>query len=255
LKVTAVTANAGATRAWSKSFYVWLSIAFVATAFLGFAPTYWAPLSAGKFAADPIVHIHGLVFFSWTLFFFAQTTFVGSGQTARHREIGIVGVSLATLMTVLGILVALNSLRGAEAHGFGPQGEAFMVLPLFDIVPFAIFVALAVANTRNPEVHKRLMVLSMVAVLDAATARPFLAYVFTNVPPGPPPVWIAYPADAVVDMLLAAAMIYDWRSRGRPHPVYLWGGAAILATQLIKVPLSGTPAWHAFARAFLGLLG
>ena len=45
-------------------------------------------------------------------------------------------------------------------------------------------------------------------------------------------------------------MIYDWRTRGRPHPAYLWGGGLTLAVQLLRVPLSTSGPWLALA-AFL----
>ena len=41
-------------------FYVYMALACVAVAFLGFAPTYWVPMAKGTFRANPIVHIHGL---------------------------------------------------------------------------------------------------------------------------------------------------------------------------------------------------
>jgi hypothetical protein len=40
-------------------------------------------------------------------------------------------------------------------------------------------------------------------------------------------------------------------SRGRPHPAYLYGGAALLAVKLLNWPISMTPAWHSIARGIL----
>src|SRR5690348_14736787 len=129
--MTAIAAGGTRAQAWTKSFYVWMAAACVATAFLGFVPTYWQPLAAGTFAANPIVHIHGLLFFSWTLFVLLQTSLMASGQTQRHRDVGIVGVSLATAMCIVGVLVALNAVQNAVAAGAAAQGESFAILPLF----------------------------------------------------------------------------------------------------------------------------
>jgi hypothetical protein len=161
-------------------FYSWMAAAFLLAAFLGFAPSYWAPLAAGAFHANPVVHVHGMVFFAWTLFFLLQALLVSGGNLARHRALGLVGASLATAMSILGPLAALNSLRVGESLGVGARAEAFTINPLSGIVAFAILVTLALANTRRPELHKRLMVLSMIAILDAPLARPFLAFVFTS---------------------------------------------------------------------------
>jgi hypothetical protein len=252
--MTLAVERAGA-RAWSSSFYVWIAIGFALTVFLSFAPTYWAPVAAGQFHGNPIVHIHGMVFFAWTLFVVLQASLVANGQTALHRSIGLIGISLATAMVILGTLVTLNSLTTAEAVGVGARGETFVIAPLAGIVAFAVLIALAIANISRPEIHKRLMVLSMIAILDAPLGRPFMVFVFTGLPPGPPPLWALLPAYAVTDLFLAAALFHDWRTLGRPHPVYLIGGAAIVAEQLLRWPVSQTAGWHEFARAFASLGG
>ncbi len=92
----------------ARYFYVLMAACCIAIAFLGFAPTYWLPLAAGAFKANPVVHIHGLAFFSWTLFYLVQAWLVASGRTAGHRSFGLIGISLATVMTMLGILAAIN---------------------------------------------------------------------------------------------------------------------------------------------------
>ena len=47
----------------------------------------------------------------------------------------------------------------------------------------------------------------------------------------------------------------DWRTRGRPHPVYVYGGAVVLLQQLLTVPFAATDAWMNLARAFERLAG
>ena len=83
-----------------------MALACTAVAFLGFAPTYLMPLANRSFSASPVVHVHGLLFFAWSLFFVFQTWLAASGQVARHRSIGMIGVSLATAMTIFGFLVS-----------------------------------------------------------------------------------------------------------------------------------------------------
>jgi hypothetical protein len=51
----------------------------------------------------------------------------------------------------------------------------------------------------------------------------------------------------IADALIAAAMVHDARTRGRPHPAYLIGGAIMLAVQVLRLPLSTTPWWFAVA--------
>src|SRR5206468_1140533 len=127
-KAMAITVDARVRPAvQARYFHVLMAACCVAVAFLGFAPTYWLPLAAGTFKANPVVHIHGLVFFSWTLFFLLQAWLVAAGRTARHRSVGLIGISLATLMTILGIITAINQTKGAIAIGQAEAGTAFAI--------------------------------------------------------------------------------------------------------------------------------
>src|SRR5215468_4192776 len=84
----------------ARYFYFHMALACAAVAFLGFAPTYWLPLAHRTFSASPVIHFHGLLFFSWTLYFVFQTWLVASERTIRHREWGMLGVSFATAMSI-----------------------------------------------------------------------------------------------------------------------------------------------------------
>jgi hypothetical protein len=243
-------------------FYVWMAGACVAVAFLGFAPTYWVRLLAGSFKAPPIIHIHGWLFSSWTLFFYAQTWLVARGDVKRHRAIGLIGVSLATAMCIIGVLVVMHSMAHANELGEGLAGREFAIVSLSAIAFFAICVALAIANAGRPETHKRWMLLGAVSILQPAAGRWFFVFLappeargLSPAETAPAPVSTSVGSGLLVDLLIAVAMIYDWRMLGRVHRVYLIGGAALLFLQLIRVPLSTTPAWIAIADWVAGLAG
>ena len=51
----------------------------------------------------------------------------------------------------------------------------------------------------------------------------------------------------VAYLLLVVAIVHDWRSRGRPHKVYVIGGITLVAIKLVNWPISTSPAWHALA--------
>src|SRR5579859_2473438 len=87
--MTAMSEPASARRSEGREFYLWMAGAFLLIAFGGFLPTYWMPVAAGTFHRPPIVHIHGLLFFAWTCFFFAQTALVAAGRTPDHRTWGL----------------------------------------------------------------------------------------------------------------------------------------------------------------------
>jgi hypothetical protein len=240
-------------RAQTRYFYFYMALACMAVAFLGFAPTYWMPLAKRSLSASPVVHFHGLLFFAWSLYFVFQSWLAASGKVARHRAIGMIGVSLATTMTIFGFLVAVHAMKRAAAAGLTDEGIAFIIVPLSGIAFFAVVFTLAIVWVRQPEVHKRLMLLAAISLLDAAVARWFLTFLAPPGPLGPPPVPVTIPPAIVAYLLLVVAMVFDWRTRGRPHPVYIYGGIALLAVKFLNWPISASPMWHSFAGGILAM--
>ena len=245
----------GAVRSDTRWFYVWMAGACVVIAFGGFVPTYWAKLAGGSFTGGPLLHLHGALFFGWTLFFLMQTVFVATGHTINHRNWGLAGISLATAMGFTVVIAAIRSIKVAETIAMGDDARRFTIVSLSGLVLFAAFFALAIVNVRRTESHKRYMLLAMVPLIHAATARVFMVLFAPPGAVGPPPVFVAVPPGLFVDLLIVVAIVYDWRTRGRPHPIYLIGGAAIVAVQLLSVPLSATAGWMAVAKWVDALAG
>ena len=235
----------------ARYFYFSMALACAAVAFLGFAPTFFLPLAAGKFSAPPSIHVHGIVFFSWSLYFVYQAWLPASGQVARHRSVGIIGVSLATAMTIFGFTAGVTMMKQSAAVGQTAGGIAFAIVPWTGILFFAVVFAIGIAMVRRPDMHKRLMLLAGISILDAAVARWFMTFLAPPGPPGPPPVAMAIPPAFVAYLLLVVAIVHDWRTRGKPHAVYVIGGLVLIAIKLLNLPISTTHAWHAFAGGIL----
>lgn len=252
-------AASGRERVWLRSFHVWIAVSFVLVTFAGFTPTYLEPIAAGRFHANPVVHIHAMVFFGWTLLFLVQTVLVAIGQTWRHRDLGLLGVSLATAMSILGPLATLNSLKTAYASGTGGLAEVFSIVPITAFGAFAIIAVLAFTNVRRPEVHRRLLVLSIIVVIDAPIARltrPLMSYLYGIARSSALPLWAGQLLSfALADIFLIAGLVYDWRTRGRPHVVNLVGGGAVVVMQCLRQPISQTATWHNVVHGFLALSG
>jgi hypothetical protein len=229
-------------------FYVRMAMVCAAVAVIGFAPTFWLPLSRRTLDVHPLTYVHALVFYSWIALFVRQTALAASGRLVRHRELGLLGVALATAMCFVGVGMAADSMKRAEAAGFGEAGRAFSIVSLTAIALFAVLFGLAVRAVRRPEVHKRLMLVATVSLLQAAVGRWFLLFLAPRVAPGvvasPPPVLVTVMPGIVVDLLIVAAMVHDRRTAGRVHPTYWSAGAAVLAVQVLRVPVSTTAAWH-----------
>lgn len=218
-------------------------------AFAGFSTTYFIPLATGSLREmAPVVHIHGVLFFAWTLLFLAQTLLVARGRTARHRSVGLAGISLATAMVIFGSTV--NLLANARRLEAGELERAYDLGfgGILAVVAFGTMFALAIRNVRHSDRHKRWMLFATCMLLNAPVVRLYRP-VFV---PGTPPPWLVF---ATVDAILVACLVNDRRTLGRPHPVTLIGGSVLLASQLFRSPIAGSAVWRATYDTLLRLVG
>ena len=247
------TVTAPLARPSEDRYFVGLAALCAAIAILGFGPTYWMQLPAGTFVGSPLVHLHGLLFTAWTLFFISQAALIANRSYPSHRAWGLVGIALASAMLFTGVAVAIGGLQARIDGGHAEAGRAFVIVPLSAILLFAAFITAALVNRRRSDWHKRFMLVGTAALLNAAIAR-FFFLAATGGGPGmrpglgpPRPPEFALMPGLLADGVIVLAMLFDWRTRGRPHPAYLWGLGITLAVQLLRGPISHTEGWSAFA--------
>jgi hypothetical protein len=177
------------------------------------------------------------VFFAWNLLLVLQVRLIAGARSALHRRIGGLGAALAAAMVVLGVASALiAAARPAGFVGVTVPPLQFLAIPMFDIALFAGFVWMAIVQRSDPQSYKRWMLLATVNLLAAANARlpGMLAY-------GPLAFWI------LTDLFIAALVVWDLRARGRLHAATVWGGLTIVVSQPLRLVVSGTAGWLAFA--------
>jgi uncharacterized membrane protein YozB (DUF420 family) len=230
-----------------RRFFTGIAAAILLTVLIGFSRSFflrplfpdWPSPSVGIF------YVHGAAFAAWIVLLVVQTSLVAGGRTSLHRTIGPLGAVLAATMVVLGTVAALTAAQRATGFvGIPVPPLQFLAVPLFDMALFATFTALAIARRRDAQSHKRLMLLATVNLMTAAIARwPMIGAL------GPPAYF------GLTDLFIVALAVWDFRTRGRLHPVTLWGGLLILISQPLRLIVSGTAAWLAFAKFATGLLG
>jgi hypothetical protein len=218
-------------------FYVGMAVLFGITVFAGFSRTYFLKAYYGSPKLSLLLHIHGVVFTSWILLFLAQTTLVASRRTDIHRRLGVLGGVLAALVVILGTTTAILRVKGGAAPIPGVSPLSFLAIPLFDMVVFAALVGAALYFRHRADVHKRLMTLATISLLSAPIAR----LPFALLRAGPPAFF------GLTDLFILACIVYDLATRRRVHPATIWGGLLIVASQPLRLMISGTPAWLAFA--------
>lgn len=225
--------------------YIWFAMFVPIIVLAGFARSYYLKGLFGTPAIPSLlVHLHGIVMTSWVVLFVTQVTLVATGRARMHQLLGVFGGILAALIVIVGLLTAIaGAARGATP---GPPALQFLVVPLFDMLAFAILVGTALyVRRRRIDFHRRLMLLAAVNLLAPAIARIPLHFIETGGP-------LAF--FGLTDVCLLACVAFDTIKNRRLHPVFLWGTLLIIASQPLRLMLAGTDVWMRFATALVGLV-
>jgi hypothetical protein len=218
-------------------FHAGIAVALLLTAVVGFGPTYFFKPVHPSPPLSPLLHVHAAVFTAWLVLLIVQSGLVRAERTDLHKRLGIVGALLAAGVVSLGLYAAVDAARrGSSAPGMTPL--AFMIFPVGQVLMFGGFVAAGLWNRRQPELHRRLILLGTICMMTPAIAR--------MVDKRPVPALFLTLGFVVV------AMIQDWLSRRRVHPVYIVGGVILLASGPLRALIGKSDAWQSFARMLVG---
>jgi hypothetical protein len=192
---------------------------FIATALAGFIPSSVQRLQLieeGKQAPFALTtHFHAATMGAWLLLSLAQALLVATGRRRWHRALGHAAMILGPAVVV--------SLALTTIHFIVAQQDQWTLAQLSDQFAFAIFVqgkatllfALYLAwalrmRSRQPQLHKRLILLATFAIIAAAFSRiPWLPHFGLEWP---------YYEDLWNALILAPVLIYD----ALRSPRWLW---------------------------------
>jgi hypothetical protein len=212
--------------------------------FIGFARTYYlAGMFGAKPLAAPVVHVHGAVFTCWIALLVVQASLVGTGHTSIHRQLGLIGLGLAPLMVILGVLVADEMLKRTSAiPGFG--SPLIFAVALSEIAGFTVPIFFAFRMRRRSAIHKRLIMISTIATTTAGFGRWPIAFLLHK----------PLPAMLAAFTLLAMMIAFDLLSARRLYRATLLGSAWVAFIELGGFALGHTAIWRTFAEhvRFLG---
>jgi hypothetical protein len=226
-----------------------MAIILAATVFLGFSPTFYlrgyVPLPIGVGPLFPLLVVHGLVNTLWFALFLAQTLLIAASRTDLHRRLGVFGAVVAIAVVVLGTMTTIAGVRASSVTPEFDPRVFFLGATLPSFILFGSLIAAAIAFRRRPQTHKHLMLLATITLMSAGLDRVFV-FVFN----------LAEPVSAFLtrtqlatDIFVLAAVLHDFRARGRVHPALIWGGAALVLRPLLLL-VAGTPAGLALADRF-----
>jgi uncharacterized membrane protein YozB (DUF420 family) len=205
----------------NRSAYIGAAAAIAVILFAGFARNYYLRAWFGTRAITFMVHIHGLVMSAWVVLFVAQTLLVARHRVDLHRKLGSAGACLAAAVLALGVYTIVGSIGRQEPDaGAALFWELFVAFDGISLLVFACLVAVALLNRRRREIHRRLMLVAMLALLPPAYGRLVAYFTHDNV------------EQIVLGLMYASVLtcviVDGWRCR-RLHPAFILGGLAVLA--------------------------
>jgi len=204
-----------------------MSVMLLAIVLIGFSRTlYLRPLFDVP-DIPPYVYIHGAVLTAWFAWFVVQTSLVASYRTSIHRRLGMVGIGLGVSVEIAGFAAALGlapRLRAKYGDIESDLSRISLVVwgNLAMMMVFATFLIAALLLRRQPEKHKRLMLLASISIIGPAVGRIGRLPLLDGVPDA------MFSLIAMFSMLVAL-MMFDFVSDRRIHAVSLAGSLYLIA--------------------------
>lgn len=219
--------------------YVLLGVAALTIVHIGFARTYIAPVLSGAYTGRKVLHVHGAIFMMWVILCIAQPLLIQRGQIQLRKKIGVYGAVLGGLVTLMGLYIGVSGAHANMARDGEQAVKAFLLIPITDMILFPLFVTLAILNVKNPESHKRYILLATLSILPAATGRilPLFSWWTGNVAID------TILALLIMEITLYMAIVYDIIVKKKIHPVYIWGGLLVLFIHAFRDWASKTETW------------
>ena len=227
-------------------FHAGMAWLFVVIAIAGFVPRSLAIIH-GTMPNPPLaVHLHAAVMASWVALLAVQATLALTGRMDLHRRWGLASLVVAPL--VLTVLIAVTIVRQNDAFGTpgGPIVNNILFLQIRSIVLFPTFFIWALLTRRtDPQMHKRMMLLATMMLLDAAIAR--MTWLPFNTFP------LSYLAVHVyLLLLLVPALLYDLIRQRRIHRAWVWGLGLLLPWVVATEVVWGSDWWREFGPKLVG---
>lgn len=212
--------------------YAAVAILFPIIMIIGFAPTYYLKFAFSNAPLpSPLVHIHGALMTTWILLFMTQVFLIRSTRVRIHQRLGIFAIVLAVGILIVGLLTGTASAaRGSAVPGMSPL--AFMIVPIGDVIVFAILFGAAIYYRKDARTHKRLMLLTVLNFLPPGLGR------FPTEAANSPLFFWGVPA-----VLAIGFLVYDtWRS-GRLNKVFLAGVVLLIGSFVFRLAVAESQPW------------
>ena len=196
---------------------------------------------------EPWFYFHGALFTAWLALLAVQASLIATGRAATHRQLGLIGFGMVPLMTlVVGVGALIAARRPGGFMDIPTPPLQFLITPLSGALMFLVLASLGLYWRRDPQTHKRLMLIATITLTEAAIAR-WPVDILASAPPSVP-FWI-------MCGFLTPIAVWDLVTQRRLHPATLWAGLFVIAIGPVRDIIGPSGAWLSFAKGAVGLLG
>lgn len=234
----------------SRLFHALMSGALLVIVLLGFGRSLFLRPFMDLPPLPAAVWVHGSILTAWYVGAFAQASLVSAGRTDLHRRLGwwVAGIGAAVIVIGTTVTLAFVGRRAALGTDIEARIRFFSDIVWGDIaaiVAFIVFFGLALAWRKRPDLHKRLMILGSLALLEPALFRIWGWKMFAGIDRN----WAAL---AVLSVAVVFLAIHDLSTRRRVLAVTLLGGVLLLGSRMLGLfVIAPSAGGLAFIRALM----
>ena len=213
--------------------YLGFGVFVILLSFAGFAPSL---IDQSRRYGPPttLLMVHGVTAFAWLLLYVTQALLVARGRVRLHRRLGWAGPVIVALVFLFGYLQLVDgAFRVSDLSGdfyrliiepgSPPFTEADFIAgfwgPLGQLLNFSLLAAAGIVFRRRRELHKRLMIFSLMPMAGMPVAH--LSGSLVGRVPLPRVALLVGWVVIVVGMHFIPA-VHEKLTKGRIHPASIW---------------------------------
>jgi hypothetical protein len=178
--------SAPAKRPWRIGFFTAMPAVILFIVFAGFTRTLFARPVFHPAPIPPYLYVHGIMLTTWFVWALVQSLLISAGKVANHRRLGTIGAFFAAAVFVAALMASFGSVSRrpfdldapASIMGTGLTGitvaqfrSSVVWGNIVNAVSFGVFIVSAVILRKRAQVHKRLMILASISIVEPALAR------------------------------------------------------------------------------------
>ena len=186
-----------------------------------------------------IIHLHAVAYLAWLALLVLQVWLVRTRRIRWHRRAGLWAIVLLPMMLVLGPAAAISDVAG---NPYMPdRWIAWLSVQFTNTIGCVVLLTLGLLARRHASAHKRLMLMGTIAVMEPGFGRIWEAPLVARWGEG----YLSFFVSTYIGTwaLMAAVGAYDFATRRRLHPVYIYACLWIFANEAVAGWLFYEPFW------------